>query len=287
MGNMLRTLATSAFAATVLLASSPVSAQCGGQGNLAIEIVSVTNSGTVPGADVVLRVVGRPFALVCFACDTGRGATVIPGIGTSCLPFTTNFVEIAFFLPASGVLEAQVRLPSDPSSTVICCQAFGFDPAAPNNVALSNTFCFAVEPPCVSGGFAEIGYITKVANVTAFPVQVSSSVVGSSGGSGSPVTSVLYDPAAQLAFPIHDNDSVYIENIVRVGDDLYVTTLVRAAAPLSHQSHPGRLPNNLALSVTAGSTTNAFSPVHVSCSQPFAVGMVFGPFTITSATPFH
>jgi hypothetical protein len=212
---------------------------------------------------------------------------VIPGIGTICLPVTTNFVEFAFFLPPSGVLETRFRLPSDASNTVLCCQAFGFDPGAPNMVAFSNLFCFAVAPPCQSGGFAEVGYVTKIENVTSFPVQVTSSVVGHSGGSGSPVTTVSYDPASPPTFPVSDSPSVYIESIAKIGDDIYVTTLVRAAAPLTHQSHFGRLPNNIDIAVRVGSTTNAFNPLHVSCSQPLAVGMVFGPFTITVATPFR
>lgn len=284
---MLRSLSSCALAAALLVVTNPASAQCGGSGGLAIEVVSVTNSGTVPGSDVILRVIGKPFEYVCFACDTGRGSTPIPGIGTMCLPVTTNFVEFAFFLPASGIAEAQIRLPSDASNTLICCQAFGFDTSATNSVAFSNAFCFTVTPPCVSGGFAEVGYITKVAGVTTFPVQVSSAVAGSSGGSGTPVTAVSFDPASPIAFPITDNGSVFIENIARIGDDLYVTTLVRAAGPLQHQSQPGRLPNNLDVTVSAGTTTNGATPMHVSCSQPFAVGMIFGPFTITVATPFR
>ncbi len=284
---MLQSLVSAAFVAALLVSPDPLRAQCGGQGSLVVEIVSMTNSGTIPGSDVLLRVIGNPNQLVCFACDTGRGATVIPGIGTICLPVTTNFVEIAFFLPASGILETTVHLPPDASSTVLCCQAFGFDTSARNNVSFSNLICFAVAPPCTSGGFAEVGYITKIPNVTTFPVRVSSSVIGSSGGSGSPVTTLSFNPAAPPTFPVSDNASVFIENIAKVGNDLYVTTLVRAAAPLMHQSHPGRLPNNLEVEVTAGSTTNAFNPMHVSCSQPFAVGMLFGPFRITTATPFR
>lgn len=284
---MFRLISSSALAAALLFVTTPASAQCGGSGDLVVEVVSITNSGTVPGSDVLLRVIGKPFEYVCFACDTGRGSTVIPGIGTMCLPVTTNFVELAFFLPASGIVEAQVRLPSDASNTLICCQAFGFDTSATNNVAFSNAFCFTVTPPCVSGGFAEVAYITKIPNVTTFPVQVSSSVVGNSGGSGTPVTSVSFDPASPIAFPVTDNGSVFLENIARVGDDLYVTTMVRAAGSLQHQTHPGRLPNNLDVAVSAGGTTNGVTPMHVSCSQPFAVGMVFGPFTITLATPFH
>lgn len=284
---MLKSLASVAIAATLLLSPDSLPAQCGGQGNLVVEIVSITNSGTVPGSEVLLRITGNPNQLVCFACDTGRGAVLIPGIGTICLPVTTNFVELVLFLPPSGVLETRFFLPPEASDAVACCQAFGYDPAVRNSVSFSNLVCFAVTPPCVSGGFAEVGYVTKIEGVTSFPVQVRSTVVGSSGGSGSPVTSVSYDPAAPPTFPVNDNASVFIESIAKIGNDLYVTTLVRATGALMHQSQAGRLPNNLAVEVAVGTTTNAFSPLHVSCSQPLAVGMVFGPFTITVATPFR
>ncbi len=284
---MFRSLSTSLLIGALTLAPAPVAAQCGGQGGLVLEVIAVGNTGTVPGAEVIIRVTGRPFELVCFACDTGSGATVIPGLGTLCLPVTSNFVEFAFFLPASGIAETRITLPTEASSTLTCCQAIGLDFGAPNNVAFSNLFCFAVEPPCTSGGFAEVGYITKFTGVTSFPVQVSSGVVGSSGGGGSPVTSVTYDPVSPPTFPVNDNAAVFIENIARIGDDLYVTTLVRGAAPLVHQSHPGRLPNNLAVTVTVGAASNAYNPLHVSCSQPLAVGMVFGPLTITTAKTYH
>jgi hypothetical protein len=283
---MRRLITSLASLAALSLPIADTRAQCGGQGSLVLELVSVGNSGTVPGSEVKLRLTGKPNQHVCLACDTGRGPVVIPGFGIMCLDASPGLIEFVFFLPASGFIEFTLRLPSEPSDSLLCCQAFGFDRSAPNGVSFSNSFCFKNETPCVSGGFKQVGYITKFTDVTSFPVRVTSSVHGRAGGSGDPETTVVYDPANPPSFPVSDNPSVFVENIVLLGTDLYVTTFVEASPALTH-NQDGRLPNELDVTVVAGGVKNGFEGMHVSCSQPFAVGMVFGPFTITFATPFR
>ena len=80
-------------------------------------------------------------------------------------------------------------------------------------------------------------------------------------------------------------NGVWIENIIKIDDCLYVTTFIEASPSLHHQAHAGRLPNECDFTVSGGGETNAVT-VHTSCSQPIGVGMVFEEFTITELTPY-
>ena len=271
--------------AAMLWSPAILPSQCGGQGNLSFEIVSVGNTGTIPGSTIRLRITGLPNQHICIGCDTGQGPVVIPGIGTMCLSGSPNLLEFAFQLPPSGFVEITLQLPKAAIADLICCQVIGLDRNSRNGVSFSNSICFKNQALCTSGGFREVGYITRFPNVTSFPIQVTSTVEGRAGGSGSPSTGVAFNPANPPTFPITSNGSLYIEDIALLGSDLYVTTFVKATSGLTHNQE-GRLPNELDVTVKAGNATNSFKGMHVSCSQPFGVGMLFGPFRITLATPF-
>lgn len=262
---------------------STASAQCPTQGNLVFELVSVNNDGVAPGSQVTMRVIGEPLAHICLACDVGGGTTDLLGLGTACLPFSQNLIEFLLVLPDNGIAEFTVNVPPSQVETLLCCQALGLDPNAPNSLAISGRICVGVSP-CDGGGVASIGHATKFNDVTSFPVTVTSAVHGRAGGSGDPSTSVDFDPDNPPVFPIDGGNGVWIESIAHIDDCLYVTTFVSASPSLSHQAHAGRLPNECDFTVSVGSDARTQS-VHTSCSQPLGVGMVFGLFTITELTP--
>lgn len=273
---LLATAALAALAPVALAQTTPD--DCGSQGNLLFEVISIGNTGTGAGSVVELRVTGEPNEHICLACDTGLGRTDLLGLGTACLDFgSPAFVEFVFQLPPTGVATFQLTLPPNLGSSLICCQALGLSSAF--TLEISNAICMGQEN-CTSGGVHAIGVQTQLENVT-FPTTVEIDVVGRAGGGGNPTVSVPYDPASPPSFPINGGNGIAVESIVRFGDSLFVTTSVTANPALQHGAHANRLPNELLFSVSADGDTNA-NAVHTSCSQPLGIGMVIGDFTITS-----
>lgn len=262
----------------LLVLGSPAASQCGGQGNLVMEMVST--NGALVGSHLTIRIIGRPLQHVCLMCSPSAGPNAIAGLGTFCLELT-QLVEFAFQLPASGVIEFQATLPQ--VEALLCCQVVALEAGAPNGIATSNGICLEIGEDC-DGGLVEFGHMTVLKDVTSFPVDVTSTVEGRAGGGGSASETVSYDPNNPPTFPVATGGNVFIENIARLGDDLYVTTLVRAGGTLLKAGNKIRLPNEITVQVSAGNVANSAEEIHTSCSQPIGVGIQFGAYTITAIT---
>lgn len=273
--------------ALVALLSIPVlaptsAAQCGGQGVATFEFVSKDNMPIGPGSDVILRLTGKPNTFFCLICDFGKGPVEVPTIGTFCLDLSQNLVEFVEQIPASGVLDIPVKFPRELTSEIVfCCQWFGIEPTS-RQISLSNQSCICLNTEC-EGGVNELRYVTKIRAPSQFPATIVSSYRKKDLGETFGRTSVSFDPANPPRFPIQGSGNSFIEKITLQNGELHVVT--RVSQGFDKDQEARKFPTNDTAFVLDAGGRRVSDIIHLSCSKPIGVGMVFGPHTILNMTP--
>ena len=256
---------------TTATLAAPVAAQCGGEGPATLEIISVNDKPIVSGSKIILRLRGTPNTFFCLICDFGAGPVKVPGIGTFCVDLSPNLFEFVATFPASGVVEFPVTLPANVRLDQLCCQWFGADLSL-NLSGLSNAVCTPVPSRC-DGGVAEVSFVTSVDLPKSFPATITATATGSQGNNSQSFKAEFqFDPTKPPVWPVTNDKSLFIEKVSVNGDKLDV--VIRASAS---NAKNGRLNNNMVFSVNASKTP----VVHLSCSLPIGVGMLFGGFRVT------